>query len=254
VALAEGVEVSRALRPDFGVDVYYPALSDGSPDPSGAPYEAVIFVQGGFVPEDSYRWLALRLASWGYVVAVPHYALDLAFFGPRRASAAYDLLVELQQESFLRGQIATSRVAIGGHSLGGVMANAAARRDPRLQALFLLGSFPGGRGPISLFQPLLSIAGQDDCKAPPAQVTEGFERYQAPKLLAEIEGLGHFQFTDDDAKDQAECPPAGTIDQGHERISLVLLPFLQKALADDTSFAEQLDEPSAGISLRREGF
>lgn len=247
------LEAARALRPDVAVELFYPSREDGTLDPAGAPYPAVVFIQGGRVPVEEYRWLAARLASWGFVVALPDYALDLAFFGPQRAPATYELLSALNRDSFLRGGIATTRVAVGGHSLGGVVASGAIERESRFRALFLLGSYPGGRGPVELGVPVLSVAGEDDCLAAPEDVEEGFARFSAPKILARLAGVGHFQFTGDDARDQAECPPGATLEEAHSLTSQVVLPFLFEVLEGDARFTGILDTPPAGISLTRDG-
>jgi pimeloyl-ACP methyl ester carboxylesterase len=154
-----------------------------------APRDAptVVFAHGGLVGPDRYRWLGVHLASRGYRVVAPVHDADLAILDASNVRWVLDHLASRG----LSGPRAT-----GGHSLGGVIAAWAYDDDPRLDALFLLASFPAGDGPIDRTGPVLSLSGTTDGLSTVDEIEAGAARYPAAEVQL-IDGMNHFAWTDD---------------------------------------------------------
>lgn len=250
VGLKAGVTVTRRGLPSFAVDAFYPALSDGSFDYSEGPYPAIVLIQGGAVPVPEYHFLAERWASWGFVVVLPYYPRDLAFYGPTRATDTVDWLEKTSRgETFWTGGLALSEVAVGGHSLGGVVADSAADGDARFTLLFLLASYPGDDDGNLLNLPVLTVGGSADCAATPDEVAAGYDTYERPRAYAEIEGMTHYQFTATDEEDLEACPPGISLETAHARLSSVMVPFFRWILAGDASLNAAIQQPAAGVTV-----
>jgi dienelactone hydrolase len=221
------------------VDVIFPI--DASGHATGSARPAVVFVQGGFVTPDQYRWQAERLATAGYVVAMPHHLLDLAFFEVDNGAAARALVVS-PPTSLLTGLVDPARIAVAGHSLGGVVASKLAV-EGKFQALVLEASFPDSaddRALPSLKLPSLSLAGTKDCSAKFELVQAGWNKLPSPTALVVLSGLTHYQFTGDQAPDEKRnCLPEGSLDEAHARVGAALVSFLGSALN-----SQSIDQPA----------
>ena len=212
------------------VDVLFPADESGHPLGSNLP--ALVFVQGGLVSAEQYRWQAERLAAKGYVVALPLHLFELAFFQIDNGAAAHRLLVA-PPASLLSGLVDDHKVAVAGHSLGGVVAVKLAL-EGLFQALVLEASYPDTADDASVASmtiPSLSLAGTLDCNAKLAVVEAGWAKLPSPTTLVELAGMTHYQFTGDQTPDEkANCLPDGTLDDAHARVATALTSFLGTAL------------------------
>lgn len=239
-------EVRAAHTDAVKVQVVYPADADGHP--AGANHPAVVFVQGGAVSVSRYLWLAQALAERGYVVALPDYPLALALFDAGRGNAARELLVSPPAGSVLSSMVAPTRIAIAGHSLGGV---AAAKLVPGdlFAALMLQASFvdPADGDTVRFFRgPKLDLGAELDCSAKLADVRSGFPALGSPAALVVLQGATHYQFTDSQGEDDARgCAPAVSLEDTHQRIVAVTTTFLGAALSAEpgtgAAALEQLD-------------
>lgn len=91
----------------------------------------LVFYPGGLVDERAYVPLAKALTQKGYAVFIADMPFNLAIFSPDRARSIIASHPEIRVW------------AIGGHSLGGVMAAQYAYRYPEeIDALVLLASYP----------------------------------------------------------------------------------------------------------------
>lgn len=209
------------------VEVLYPADEAGLPLPG--PHPAVVFVQGGLVGVGRYAWQGEALARAGYVVALPRHEMDLAFFAIENGEEARRLLVTPPPGSLLDGQVDAARIAVGGHSLGGVVATKLALRGG-FQALVLEASYPDGADLKALEAftlPSLSLAGANDCSAPLEKVRTGWDALPAPTALSVLAGVTHYQFTDSEAEDvKRGCASGVSLDEAHARVAASLVGFL----------------------------
>lgn len=210
------------------VDVFYPAHATGAP--VGVRLPAFVLLQGGFVEPRRYGWQAEALAREGFVVALPRHELDLAFFSIETGHEARRLLVQPPRGSLLEGLVDASRISVGGHSLGGVVATKLALAGG-YRGLVIEASFPDFADTEALKSwagPSLSLAGALDCSAPLDAVRAGWERLPAPTALQVLAGVTHFQFTDSEEKDlQRGCPPEVPLAEAHARIAASLAAFLK---------------------------
>ncbi|HEX5748028.1 MAG TPA: alpha/beta fold hydrolase [Archangium sp.] len=236
----------RARHTDLvSVRVLFPSDTEGHParPTDGAPLPALVLVHGGLVPPEDYLWLAESLAARGYVVAMPSHPLDLALSAIDNGHFARELLTSPPEGSLLEGLVHPSRIAVAGHSLGGVV-SAKLALDGGFAALVLLASYPdpadAERIP-SLSVPSLSLAGELDCLSELPRVREDASRLPAPSVLAVLQGVTHFQFTSSDRRDVEDgCAPTLPLGTAHERITEVLSRFLDAALTGQGTGADAI--------------
>ncbi len=224
------------------VEVTFPAEADGRPKAGRFP--TLVYVQGGGVPVAQYRWLAQALAERGITVAMPEHPNALAFFAWDNGEATLSLLERPPAGSVLDGHVDPRRTAVGGHSLGGVVA-AKLAPSRRFGAFIVHASFSDPADASALAGlvdvPSLTIAAEKDCQALLADVERGFERLPKPAALATVVGATHFQFTDSQLQDERRgCPPALPLDAAHTAIAELTTRFLQRAWADGGVDAAEL--------------
>lgn len=244
------VKIYPKQRRSPTMEIFYPSLSDGRFDASGGPYPIILLVQGGLVVVEDYYFLAEQLTSWGFVTALAHYPRDLAIYNPNLTLAALDRLEASNEErSFLQGGLDVDKVGVGGHSLGGVVADMNIDVDPRFDALLMLDTFPGDDNGADFAGATLVVAGIDDCGASNEDKYAGYNTYSAPRAYAAIEGMSHYQFTASAEEDAVDCPPDISLEVAHDNLSSVMIPFVLSTLADDDSFFIHLLEPNEGIDV-----
>lgn len=154
-------------EPPFGTShlkVHYPAAEQGDRltgvfPPEGGPYPVVLFLSGINVGQDAYRWLAVEIASAGFVCVTfdrvgelfggeygltPGVDLDAArpeTYGTRATCPAIPAILEsLAEIELLKGVLDLDRVALGGHSAGGTLALQSAAHVPSVKAVFAYGA------------------------------------------------------------------------------------------------------------------
>lgn len=248
--VAEGVATVRWEVRANGTDlvpvaVYFPATPDGFA--SGANLPALVYVQGGAVEPSRYSWQAVELAKRGYVVAMPRHPLDLAFFAVDFGQVARAALLEPSRAGVfttrpvLEGVVDPQRIAVAGHSLGGVvtmkLALAGGFNAAVVQASY---SDPADDAKLpALSIPTMYLAAKGDCMATEQQVRAGWAKVPAPSALVVLEGVTHFQFSNADTNDvQRGCPPTVSLDEAHARISAAMHGFLSAALASPPGVGE----------------
>ncbi|PTL77127.1 alpha/beta fold hydrolase [Vitiosangium sp. GDMCC 1.1324] len=257
VPVSEASFQVRARHTDLvDVRVVFPSDDQGHParPADGSRLPALVFIHGGFVPPEDYLWLAESLAARGYVVALPSHPLGLALSAIDNGRFARELLSSPPDGSLLVGLVDPSRIAVAGHSLGGVVASKLAL-DGGFAALAFLASYPDSadaeRIP-SLAMPSLSLAGALDCSAPLSRVSDEASRLPPPSVLAVLEGVTHYQFTASDSKDvEGGCTPGLPLDTAHERIAEVLSRFLHAALSGQGTGADDIRlVPGTEVTVR----
>ena len=239
--------------------VFFPATDEGFANGTGLP--ALVYVQGGAVDPARYSWQAIELAKRGYVVAMPRHPLDLAFFAAdfgqtaRRALVAPETAGVFTTKPVLDGVVDPGRIAVAGHSLGGVVTMKLALAGG-FQAAVVQASYsdPADDAKLpALSIPTMYLAAQGDCMAKEQQVRDGWAKVSSPTALVVLEGVTHFQFSDSDAQDVTRgCSPVTSLDDAHARIVSAMTGFLGAALATPPGVGEaQLRAiPSAIVEVR----
>lgn len=120
-------------------------------EPATATGTGVILYPGGLVEPESYSALARRLAERGHPVYVAVMPLNLAV---TKGDAAKEIIRTHPGLTF----------AIGGHSLGGVMASRyASEHAGELAGVFFLAAYPDEKGRLDHTKlPVLSITATED--------------------------------------------------------------------------------------------
>jgi len=197
-------------------------------------FPAVIFLQGGSVDASHYEVISAKLASAGYIVAVPNAPVQFIFgttvqlTSPNLALAAKNLLISLDTtaSSGIFGRL-TQSFALSGHSFGGVMAVIAASHDapflcgaggplamlcfgypgfgPGLKAVVAYGTSMVNRqqGPVVLTNtnttgvPVVLVRGKLDGKLIIEDVHRTYdEALETPKAFIELDLANHYGITD----------------------------------------------------------
>jgi pimeloyl-ACP methyl ester carboxylesterase len=229
------VRIDETIR----IDATYPIPRDETPLP------VILFIQGGAVEVSRYQWLYDHLASRGYTVVVPHHALNLAVFETDNARFALDSATKL-------GLVPDGvKVAIMGHSLGGVIA-ASLFEDPRYAALAFLASYPAEGDVRQRSRPVLSIGGTSDERSTPASVKLGLLKYGAPRALTFVDGLNHYAWVDDATPSEllTDGPLIGSLAAVRADTLLRLDAWLDAVLRDDAAAAQTLEPLLEAVSLQ----
>jgi dienelactone hydrolase len=130
------------------------AATDATPASATGPRPVALLMPGWYLPANSLTVLASDLASHGYIVItidppagseLPPGDLELVPRGAARLAAVRAVLETLGDPTLTDqvGEIDASRVAVGGHSFGGLVSFAASTGEPRVAAVFDLDGMLG---------------------------------------------------------------------------------------------------------------
>lgn len=144
-----------------------------------------IFYPGAKVEATAYAPIAKEIASNGYTVIIAEMNFNLAILSPNRAN---DIINNHQN---------IDTWAIGGHSLGGVMAADYALKNEKIKGLVLLASYPQKKTNLSRKQiKVLSLWGSVDKVADLNKVKEAKNVMPSDAEFIEIKGGNHGGFGD----------------------------------------------------------
>lgn len=148
------------------------------------PRAAFIFYPGGLVPPLAYAPAARAIAAAGYQAVIVPMPLNLAVMAPERAADVIAAYPEIE------------RWAIGGHSLGGVMAARFAFEHPgAVSGLSLWASYPAKGNDLSDREvAVVSIYGSEDDLATASEIEGSAGRLPPDTRFVEISGGNHTQF------------------------------------------------------------
>jgi dienelactone hydrolase len=149
-----------------------------------SPETALIFYPGGKVSPEAYAPLCNKIAAQGYMVVIVPMPLNLAILNSESA------------EQVIKAYPDIKNWAIGGHSLGGVMAATFAKKHSDLvKGLALYASYPQDKDDMSdTGLKVLSIWGSEDGCADISKITAAQSLVPADSVFKEISGGNHAQF------------------------------------------------------------
>jgi len=238
-------------------EVTFPSDADGKLA-RGGPFGTVVLVSGGLVAPARYRWLSDHLATRGYVVISPTFVLDLAFFQPGNVRAAVRgaRVAASTAGHPLEGAIRSdAKVVAIGHSLGGVVATWE-WLDQSYDGIVLLASFQADRSALigGDGRRVVMLSGTEDRRVNQQDLLAGFAAFRAPKFFGLVNGMNHYDWTDNATS--AELSTDGASIRPREstrRDALRVIDALTDAvLSNSTEAAQRLDTGSfEGITVQR---
>ncbi len=225
-------------------EVSWPATADGAYDDRAGRCPVVMFVHGGFVPPDAYRWLATHVASRGYCVASPEHALQLAIMESDNASVVLDDLQERPRGPLENG-VGDDAVVMG-HSLGGAVATFRWVADERFDGLALLASWPADSSDVESMKgrPSLSLIGSEDKSGEATQTAyEVYQRFAEPAWFGVVDGMNHYDWADgaSDADLASDGVPTRPQADTRRDVLRVLDTWLDAWLRDDAEAKAALE-------------
>lgn len=260
--------------------VWYPAPVGSAPispgigavlnaplDNSGGPYPVLLFSHGSCGFAHQARFLTALLASQGFVViAPPHPGNTLNEFPtcgtlpaqvasaqerPQDIIFALDYMLDLasDSESDFHGALDPQKVAMSGHSFGGLTTYLVAAIEPRVKAALPFAAAVPGSAVLTM--PSLTMLGQIDSVVSNAAIRNAYEAALPPKYLVEIENAGHYAWSVQ-CFPSSDCAPPATLTQpeAHDAVRRWVLPFLRIHLDGDDSFAAFFAREVPGFVVR----
>jgi predicted dienelactone hydrolase len=239
----------------------YRAVLDAPVARNGAPYPVVLFSHGSCGYALQSLFLTPLLASRGFiVVAPPHPGNTLAEFPtcgtpaalaqaflerPRDMIFVLDRILDASADptSPFFGAADPDRVAMTGHSFGGLTTFLVSAADSRVKAAVAMApaTLANSRFAIPSLIALGNIDGVVDNEATRKAWTES----ASPKLLVEIEHAGHYAFSDlCFPSDDCSPPVTLTQDEAHAAALRWIVPFLERYLAGRPAAAPLLGPPT----------
>ena len=151
---------------------------------SATPTTGLVFLPGAKVDPRAYVPLLSRVASQGYLVVIVKEPLDIAFLSLGETGRVLDAYPQVRHW------------AVGGHSLGGVVAGLEAGSDDRVGGLLLWASYPlsslADRGGLRA----ASVSGTRDGLTTPADVEASRAKLPAGTTYTAVPGAVHAYFGD----------------------------------------------------------
>jgi predicted dienelactone hydrolase len=234
----------------------------GAPlDPSGGPYPVVLFSHGSCGYPAQSLFLTPLLASRGFIVVAPPHPGNTIFEfptcgTPAAQTAAFlerpaDMIFVLDQiiaagqdpTSLFHGVVDGSRVAMTGHSFGGLDVYLVTERDPRVTIAVPMA--PAALTKPHLDVPSLTMIGAIDTQVNNTLTRAAYDASVTPKLLVEIEHAGHFAFSDG-CFPSPDCNPPTTLTQpeAHADVLRYVVPFIERYLGGEDKVVPLLGSPT----------
>lgn len=228
----------------FSARIYYPAATAGQNAAVAAGrFPAIAFGHGFLQSVSKYYSTMQHLASWGFVVAAPTSQGSLfpshsAFADDLNAQLTWLVAQDTTAGSRFNAHIATTKLGLSGHSMGGGASVLAAARNPAVTTVANLAAAEtnpsAATAAASVRVPMMLVAGQKDGTAPIASHQRPiYHAKPAPKQLRTIVGGFHCGFIDTSS---AFCD-SGTITRATQLqiTRRVLTDWFRYYLAGDTT-------------------
>lgn len=243
------VSVPREDGPAFDSLFFYPgdaAALAGGP----ARFPGVVFAHGFLSPPELYRQTCRHLASHGFLVLAPRSALEpfpdhSAYAEDIRACLTYLESGNGTPGSLLFQRVATDRLGLTGHSMGGGASVLAASRDDRVRALAPIAAAETRPSAIAaapaLAVPTMYLTGSLDAITPSFRHTAPMtEAMTAPWVWMDLRGGSHCGFVSFPLPafvcDEAAIPLARQLELTHR----YLTAFFKLHLEDDVAAWAQI--------------
>lgn len=143
-----------------------------------------IFYPGAGVDYRSYAPALRQIAQDGYFVVLAYMPLNIAFFNADAAGQVISKYPEIDHW------------AVGGHSLGGVVAASYAAQHSEIVGVVFWASYPADSALKQMETKVISIYGTNDGLATEDKINESRALLSADTVFVAIEGGNHAQFGD----------------------------------------------------------
>jgi predicted dienelactone hydrolase len=195
----------------------------------------VIALSPGYTERQSaVSWYGPLFANAGFVVITidTNSTLDQPASRGRQLNAALDHVVN---RSGVRSRVDGSRLAAGGHSMGGGGSLNAASSNSRIRATLPLAPWHSTKNWSRQSTPSLIVAAQRDVIAPTGSHAERFyNSLSGPKIYMELRGASH-----------------NVTNRSNSAISARAVPFMNRYLKGDQSAGSALCSAPSGTSSYR---
>ncbi len=224
---------------------YGSAVLDAAVAPGAGPYPIVLFSHGscGYALQSTF--LTPLLASRGFIVVAPPHPGNTLFEFPAcgtPTAQARSFLERPQDMIFVLDQLLAAsadpaspffgtadatRIAMTGHSFGGLTTFLVAAADSRIRAAVAMAPAAPPNGRLDI--PSLIALGNVDSVVDNARSRTAFAASVAPKMLIEIEHAGHYAFSDA-CFPSPDCsfPTTLSQDEAHAAALRWIVPFLER--------------------------
>lgn len=208
-----GVHRVSTFDADPPNDLFTPVNADGEAADVGNAAATIVLIQGGSVVPERYWWLAEHFASRGATVVMPHHGFDLAFFDQTAGQRALAAAIEAGTVD------EAAPVGFVGHSLGGVVAAYQWADDDSIAGLALLASYPADDANVEgrTDGAVISIRGGEDAKVSAEQQADGAARFNVTHAVVTVEGMNHYDWTDDATEGELASDGKPTVPQAESR-------------------------------------
>ncbi|HKA28468.1 MAG TPA: alpha/beta fold hydrolase [Candidatus Binatia bacterium] len=244
------------------IDSSYRAVVDAPLEPTGGPYPVVLFSHGSCGYPLQSTFLTPLLASRGFIVVAPPHPGNTIFEFPTcgTTNAQVQSFIERPKDmSFVLDQILAagrdpsspffgavdgSRVAMTGHSFGGLTTFLVAAQDPRVGVAVAMA--PATPTNAKLTIPSLIMLGNIDSVVNLPAARQAYAASSTPKMLVEIEHAGYYAFSNG-CFPSPDCNPPTTLTQAEANADVLryVVPFLERYLALDVALVPLLGPPTA---------
>jgi len=229
------------------VDPTSRGVVDAPLDASGGPYPVILFSHGSCGYPLQSTFLTPLLASHGYIVVAPPHPGNTIFEfptcgttnaqvasfieRPKDMSFVLDQIIAAGQDpsSPFFGAVDGSRVAMTGHSFGGLTTFLVASQDPRVSVAVAMAPATPRNGKFTL--PSLIMDGTIDSVVNRPAAEQAYADSSSPKMLVEIEHAGHYAFSNG-CFPSPDCSPPATLTQAEANAAVLryVVPFLERYL------------------------
>jgi len=237
-----------------------------APLAAGGPYPLVLFSHGlcGY-PLQSTFLTALLAAQCFVVVAPPHPGNTLSEFPTCGTPTAQvnsflerpsDIVFVLNQvlaasadpSSPLFGAIDPDRIAMSGHSFGGLTTYLVQSIEPRVKVAIPMAPATIAAQPLTV--PSLTMFGAIDTVVSLPPIRALYASSAPPKFEVEIQHAGHYAFSGA-CFPSSDCNPPTTLtqDEAHGQVLRWVLPFLEVYLNDNQDFTPFFLAPRPGVTV-----
>jgi len=242
---------------------------DAPMDASGGPYPIVLFSHGSCGYPLQSPFFTSTLASRGYVVVAPPHPGNTISDGLAVCGALQtqiDSVVERPEDmiyvldqmlaenanalSRFHDGLDASRIAMTGHSFGGLTTFLVQAREPRVTVALAMAPATGP-SQAGFTVPSMMMLGEIDGRVSIPNAEAAYGRSVGPKALVEIAHAGHYAFSNL-CFPSPDCNYPVTLSQP-EANAVVLrwaIPFLEWRLKGDDTFAAFFDAPQpVGVTV-----